>query len=266
MLPGFSRTLALILLLVLLTGCISKNRTIQPGSGPSQVDALATNADQIYATQPHTEANIAQAYALMDRAARGARDTDPRRYEYLWKTMRLTTWLADHVQESKQRSDYAKEGIDLGNTAVQLKEDGVEGHYYRAISVGLFARENELYGMDAMRQMQTEAMRAIDLDPSFDFAGPHRLLGALYLRAPGPPTGVGSVIKSIRYLKNAVEMAPDYPPNTLFLAEAYIKNGQNSDADALLSKLLQSPLSIGDDLEKEEWREEALALQSKTKE
>lgn len=258
------RILCLLLLALIWAGCISKSRTIKPGVGDVPGDSLAANADEIFLSRPHTEANVREAYTLMNRAAREAGQEDPRRYEYIWKTMRLITWLSDHGQQSAQRSKYAKEGIELGNTAVKLKEDGVQGHYYRAISIGLYARENELYGMDAMRQMQTEGLRAVELDSQFDFAGPYRLLGALYLRAPGPPTGVGSMIKAVHYLRKACELAPEYPPNSLFLAEAYIKSGQTEDAASLLTKLLQEPLANGDDLEKEEWKKEASALQTKT--
>lgn len=257
------RLLSPLLFVLLLAGCINKSKTIKSGSGEVDSGVLAASADGIFASRMHTESNIREAFTLIDRAARSASQDDPRRYEYIWKAMRLVTWLSDHDKDSKQRSEYANEGIQLGNTAVKLKEDGVEGHYYRAISIGLYARENELYGLDAMRQMQTEGLRAAELDERFDFAGPYRLLGALYLRAPGPPTGVGSVIKAIHYLKKACELAPEYPPNSLFLAEAYIKNNQSSDADTLLTKLLQEPFNNGDDLEKEEWKKEAATLQSK---
>jgi tetratricopeptide (TPR) repeat protein len=71
--------------------------------------------------------------------------------------------------------------------------------------------------------MEREFKTVRDLDAKFDYAGPDRNLGLLYLEAPGWPASIGDRSKARRHLERAVELAPDYPENHLCLLEAYLK-------------------------------------------
>jgi hypothetical protein len=56
--------------------------------------------------------------------------------------------------------------------------------------------------------------------PNLDDGGPLRLLGALYLKAPAWPNGVGDRDKALELLEKAVKEHPGHPLNHLFYAQA----------------------------------------------
>ena len=80
--------------------------------------------------------------------------------------------------------------------------------------------------------MEHEYLRAIELIPSVEYAGPHRLLGLLYRDAPGWPISIGSKQKSKYHLEQAVKLAPEFPDNQIFLIESYLQWGEKSAAVA----------------------------------
>jgi hypothetical protein len=72
------------------------------------------------------------------------------------------------------------------------------------------------------------------LDPKFDFAGPHRSLGLLYLDAPGWPASIGNRGKARFHLRKAAELSPEFPENCLCLLEAYLKWGEKTAVQSQL--------------------------------
>jgi tetratricopeptide (TPR) repeat protein len=71
--------------------------------------------------------------------------------------------------------------------------------------------------------MERLFLKAIALDERFDYAGPDRSLGLLYLETPGWPASIGSKKKARRHLERAVKISPDYPGNRLDLADAALE-------------------------------------------
>ena len=188
------------------------------------------------------------ALEAMRTAARSTAIDDPARADRVRLAARYAVWIARHAASSDARADAAGEGITLANTAVEAEPERVDGYYFRAVAVGCLARENSLYGADAMTQIRGDATRAVELDAAFESAGPHRVLGGLYLRAPGPPAGLGSVRRAVRELEKAVELAPDHPGNLLFLAEAYAASARTRDRVPPLLEQAEAALrSAGND-------------------
>jgi hypothetical protein len=77
---------------------------------------------------------------------------------------------------------------------------------------------------DGLKTMIPALQRAIEKDPLYDEAGPHRVLALVYVRAPGWPVGPGDVEAGLNEAKQAVALRPDYPPNAFALAEALAAN------------------------------------------
>ena len=82
-----------------------------------------------------------------------------------------------------------------------------------------FIRVMVTNALSPMRVMEREFKTAVALDADFDFAGPERNLGLLYLQAPRIGS-IGSKRKAREFLERAVKRAPDYPENHLNLLEA----------------------------------------------
>ena len=130
---------------------------------------------------------------------------------------------ADAAASAGQRAQYAQEGIDACRKIITLNPKLVQGHYYLALNLGQLARTKSIGALKLVNQMETTLKHAIELDPAFDYAGPHRAIGLLYFDAPGWPVSVGSRSKARHHLQKAVELSPDYPENWIVLFEAYLR-------------------------------------------
>ena len=65
--------------------------------------------------------------------------------------------------------------------------------------------------------------------PTYDHAGASRVLGLMYMTAPGY-TPFGNVKKSLEMMQEATRLAPDFLLNRLYLANAYKKQGDKNAA------------------------------------
>lgn len=197
----------------------------------------------------------------MSQALGSMKGTDPLKYGALWRSAKYRVWLSYHSDRKAEISRFALEAIGFCEKAVRADENRAEGYYYRAIATGLYAEQNKLKSRDAMKRIERDALRAIELDAALSHGGPHRLLGALYLRAPGPPTGVGSLRRASQHIRQAVQLAPDYPENLLFLAELHLKSRNRQEAQRLVEQVLSSSHPGGDLLGPDDLRQQALELQ-----
>ena len=263
-------TLGLFLLTLLLvsssvSSCINRKRVLSAGSGQVNVAALAEEAEVLFSLSPRTVERLTGAYQLMAKAAEQSSNEDPLRFGYLFRAAWFGSLLAYHNEDKDVATEYAEEAIVLGNTAVQLQPSRIEGYYYRAIAIGVFADLNKIYGLDAMRKIREDATKALVMDPAFDEAGPHRVLGALYLRAPGPPTGVGSIRRAFSHLSEAHQLFPDNPENILFLAEVYLKMKRYEEAGRLLEQA-PSILDVAEPLDRPKWEERITSIRTQIEE
>ena len=128
---------------------------------------------------------------------------------------------AEFARRDSQRADIAEFGIAAARKALAAAPTNAAAHYWLGMNYGQLARTRTLGALRLVRDMEGELLRAIALDPTVDFAGPHRTLGLLYRDAPGWPTSVGSKKKARQHLEAAVRLAPDFPENQLSLLETY---------------------------------------------
>jgi hypothetical protein len=147
--------------------------------------------------------------------------------------------LADFATNNTQRAEIARQGIAICRKLLARESNSVPGHYYLGINLGKLAQA-EAPSLTAYRlvyEVESEFKIAAKLDVNYDYAGPARTLGLLYFQAPGWPLSVGSRNKARQWLERAVEVAPDYPPNQLNLAEAQMKWHQKDELAATLKKM-----------------------------
>jgi Ni/Co efflux regulator RcnB len=127
------------------------------------------------------------------------------------------------------------------------------------------------YGkMKAARQGVAHKVRdlaeiVIAMDERFEFAGGHRILGRLHEVSPRIPFITGFIKRSLALenLKQAVEIAPQYGQNQLFLAEAEHDLGtkaERENAPQRLKKLIESAPLAGYEIEEASTRREAREL------
>lgn len=140
-----------------------------------------------------------------------------------WKFAEACFEWAEFATNHSQRATLAEEGIAAAEFAIQHAPTNVAGHFYFAMNKGQLARTRTLGALPLVKEMEKAFLRAIEIDPKFDHAAPHRSLGLLYLDAPGWPASIGNKSKARQHLEKAAELVPDYPTNHLTLMNAYLR-------------------------------------------
>jgi tetratricopeptide (TPR) repeat protein len=138
--------------------------------------------------------------------------------------------LLETNDPSKQEV-YYEHGVNFGKEAVTLNPRAIYGNYWYASNVGMLGlcrgMMASLASVDPMKKSYEIVLKE---NEKFFFAGPHRALGRLYHMAPGWPISVGNKTKALHHLEKAVEIAPEFFNNRLYLAELYIDIGNREKA------------------------------------
>ena len=163
------------------------------------------------------------------REARTRYQSNSNDAEAAWQFGRACFDWADFAKSDEQRESVASEGIAACRQLIARDPKSVPGHYYLSMNLGQLAQTKTLGALRIVQEMEGEFKTARDLDAKFDYAGPDRNLGLLYLGAPGWPASIGSKSKARKHLERAVELAPNYPENHLCLLEAYLKWGDKKN-------------------------------------
>lgn len=134
---------------------------------------------------------------------------------------RICLLLATRDRDQGQSEKLAAEGVRFAEQAIGSGGDGNgEVHYYLAANLGFVVRDQITLAMENLPRLQREMQRALSLSPNVDDAGPLRLLGMLYLKAPPWPAGIGDGDKAVELLRQAAGRYPRHPLNRLFFAQA----------------------------------------------
>ncbi len=147
--------------------------------------------------------------------------------------LRAASCYATLVERNPGKSaglEDARRGQAAAETAVRKLPGSGLAHYLAAYLTGLVAERAPLRGLALVPVIEREAQRAAELDPGVDRGGPDRMLGELYLRAPGSPFSVGNRDKAVRHYQRAVAAEPAAAENRLGLAEALLAGDRTDEA------------------------------------
>ena len=182
---------------------------------------------------------------------------------------RISLQLAERETNQEKREKLATQGVGFAESAIAQggNSDGAV-HYYLAANLGLAVRDHITLAVGNLGRLESEMKQALALSPDIDDGGPLRLLGALYLKAPAWPNGIGDRDKALELLEKAVKEHPRHPLNHLFYAQALWEEGD----EASLTQV-KSEFSLGEKLlaqgnwgySKEPWKKEFDAFQQELK-
>lgn len=215
--------------------------------------ALLAKADGLWARRPIVAA-VRSAEGLYLDAAAGDGGAAA-----LIGATRAKVWLADHEADRKAREALAVSAVHTAQWCGRLAPDDPRCDYWLAIAVGIQAREVRQTAEDGLKTMVAALERAIERDPSYDHAGPERVLALVRLRAPGWPLGPGDPESGLDEARKAIARDPDYPPNVLALAEALAATKHKDESREAYGKALalaKSAEAAGDP-DAASWVEEA---------
>ncbi|RMG10810.1 MAG: hypothetical protein D6731_16785 [Planctomycetota bacterium] len=132
-----------------------------------------------------------------------------------------------------QKLRYARRALEHADAAIRLEPERVEGHYYRAVSLGQVLDHSTLPNLGLIGELEAAGIRARELDPGYADAGPLRLLALLYQKAPAWPIGpelAGETEVIEELFAEAIERAPGSVENRLAYAEFLHEEGRREDA------------------------------------
>jgi len=132
----------------------------------------------------------------------------------------------------------AVQGRKLAETAAAMLPESGLAHYLYAYLTGLEAENDTLRGLELVPVIEREATLAAKLNPVINGAGPDRMLGELYLRAPSAPLSIGDLEKAAEHYRRAIAIAPEHTDNQLGLVETLLEEGEYEEACTHLHGLL----------------------------
>ncbi len=146
------------------------------------------------------------------------------------------------VRNPKSSKSESLSNVEAGRRYAELAlraypESGL-AHYLLAHMTAYEAERNPTRGLQLVPIIEREALLAAELNPWVDHGGPDRMLGELYLRAPGFPLSVGDTTKSAVHFRRALTYDPGFPENRLGLVEALMNQGLNGEACEELSTVI----------------------------
>lgn len=152
----------------------------------------------------------------------------PGDYEVLLRLSRLHYWVGQNLEQANKQEALAHygKGGEYGRMASEIAPEKPGGYFFEAANL---ARQNNLkgslsnvWGVSTVRKLNE---KTAEIDPDYFYRGPDRFFCAFFTKLPGLLGG--STSKAIEYGKRAVAAYPNYAGNRFFLAEAYLKNGNN---------------------------------------
>jgi tetratricopeptide (TPR) repeat protein len=176
----------------------------------------------------------------------------------------INYWLGEYAEDADDKLAFFDEGVQCGEAGVGINENSLEANFWLAVNYGSFGQEKGIMqSLALIHPMKNAAERAAEIDGSYFYGGPWRVLGRLYHKAPGFPFSVGNSKKAIECLEKAVKRGPKFYLNRLFLAEVYISNREKDKAREQLEWILQAPLNQNHEREDEGYKRQAESLLEK---
>jgi tetratricopeptide (TPR) repeat protein len=179
----------------------------------------------------------------------------PLDYRRLWETARTGATTAAALGDSDEGRAMLLGARRLANAAVELRPDGVGGHYWLAVSAGLLADVNG--GRSKIRfaeEAWRESERVLALDSLH--AGAHHIQGRLHAGVMrlswltrtlavhllgADLLGEASWDEAVRHLRLAAELAPEEAVYHLELGVAYRDLGREEEAKRAFEAAMAAP-------------------------
>src|SRR4030095_4317788 len=170
---------AISICLLLATSCNNGSSYESPTADTASATDDITSADQLYGQREDLMQLRRGIISL-----RQALTKDPGNYDAAWKLSKFNYYLATHTDDSKERDDAFKAGIDAGKTAVQLQNEKPDGHFWLGANYGGAAEHSTIQGLATVNDIRSEMETVLRLDQGYQNGSAYMVLGLVYLNAP----------------------------------------------------------------------------------
>jgi len=220
---------------------------VQPGGAAAPPPAPAITACRLLGSAAERAQGLADARLALARS--------PADRMAAFALARCTHLHADVEKDDARVIALSEEGMAALEHAARPADDA-EAAYLYAVNLGLYLRARGMMAVGRLSELVAR-LKVASAMPALDDGGPLRVLGLMYVKAPGWPVGPGDLDAALEILDRAVREYPDHPLNHLYLAYALVDAGERGKARdelARASELCQAE-RFGDFAAR--WREEA---------
>ena len=229
-------------------------------AGAQPASDAVSEADRLY-----FDGKVEEAFALLlEHVAKDSTD-----YEALWRAARagvVAGVLRQGITSQNERLDPA---IVLGDRAVAVRPDGIDGLYWRGAAEGRRAlNAGNNYAARLVQRVYDDAHAILALDPSH--GGAYNLLGRVNYEVMDLPRVARFLARRLvdnkaiqdsnwedaeKYLTRAAELWPDNVLFQLDVGDLYQRRGRDDDARVQLQKVIEmTSLQPADDFFKDSAR------------
>lgn len=170
----------------------------------------------------------------------------PKDYDINWRVARLASFIGNFGYQypsyttSKRGQKLFAYGANAAKTAMNLKNDQVEGAFWYAVDLGSYdVAKGGSAGLSDRSKWLKAASLANKSDASYDHYGSNRMLAVYYQILPG--LFGGSNKKALAYLNEATTKSPDFKYNWIALGQYYLNTKDYKQALDNCTKGLNMP-------------------------
>mgnify|MGYP005646139763 CR=1 FL=1 len=156
-------------------------------------------------------------------------------FDLRWQLAEACIELVEHpLTASADRLIFSEQALSHSDRAIALMPERVEGHFFRAVSTGHILDNQFLPDLSMIGDLESSGVRARELDPSFECAGPLLLLALLYQKAPAWPIGpelAGEEEEIEALFREAIRITPRCVENHIAYAEFLQEEDRLAEAE-----------------------------------
>jgi hypothetical protein len=175
----------------------------------------------------------------------------------------LYYWSGEFAEPDEKLFNF-EFGVNYGEKGVAANADSLESNFWLAVNYGSFGTEKGIMkSLELIKPIKACAEKVLEIDESYFYGGPWRVLGRLYHKAPGFPFSVGDTKKGIECLEKALEFGSKFFLNHLFIAEAYQSASNKQKSIEHLQWIIDAPLNKNHEKEDELYKSAAKVILAK---
>lgn len=150
-------------------------------------------------------------------------------------------WLGDIAREKADKERFHSQGVEYGKQSVLGEPNNVASHMWYSANMGSHGMARGIMSsLFYLGDMEKHGLKAMELDKTYFFGAPLRLMGRFYHQCPGWPVGKGDTAKGAKLLQEAVNIGPEFILNHLYLADVLIDRRKKREAKAVLEEALRT--------------------------
>lgn len=161
---------------------------------------------------------------------------EPDNEEALWRMARTCYQYGDNAKTKKDKLSWYDKGKEYAQKLIKVNSSHPEGHFWYAVNLGRIGQTRGiLKSLSLAPTIKREFEKTLKLDPKH--IGAMDGLAVYYYELPA--IFGGNLNKSIKYLKKAISIDPNYSLLYIDLAKVYIKKKDYKSARKYLNKVFE---------------------------